>query len=495
MRLDDLPDDILIPIFSTCDIDSFFAIRLVSRSLRVVADSYIRTIAPGVARTTFPNATSLLKTPKDGYSLRWLSNLIPEHLASIVLDKDKLRRHCYTNAGFPYGIPCEYEGPEAVHWRRRIANGWRMIQRSHLISRDVYAKSLEELDKETGVNRPKYLRKVSGGMRSSRVWQAVSCPYQGCTEHGVKSFFGHEKGKRRRSGTELMCREARDGNYVEIARRRETLVLKKRLSWLEKMNGDDLMDYVYLWRLLLWVFRPYRKPDNAEVMDCVEGMDVHASMEDIPQVNWKAEISGILHGCSWLNWFVLHVGTTPFWQQWWAVPPVQDGEENWAGKENLLRNLVWTTWNQRSHHQIELEREFVYKFEFAVRKRCLSVDRLKRLEEEIFMGRVVKTISLDCIPWEYDRPSIVARSPEDFPWHEPGQWVWLTRDVWVVNKDGGRSLIVVQGDVTSDDESEDYLEKIGKGPLEKVPYLSHLGLDVGESVWGATTRDGSQMTL
>ncbi|KAH7138524.1 hypothetical protein B0J11DRAFT_514642 [Dendryphion nanum] len=486
MRLHDLPDDILIPILSSCDIDSFFAARLVSRSLRAVTDSYVRVIAPGVARSTFPNATSLPQRPENGYSLRWLRDLIPAHLASIILDKDKLRRHCYSNAGFPYGIPCEYEGPEAVHWRRRVANGWSMLRSFYLISRDVYSKTLEELEREEGAGTPKYLRKMSGGVRSSRMWQAVSCPYQGCTEHGVKRIFGQEKRKRRESGPELPCKDAHEGDYVEAARRRESLVLKRRLQLLGRMKDDEVMDYVYLWRLLLWLFRPYRKPDTS---------DVDATEDDVPQVNWKAEISGILHGCSWLNWFVLHVGTTPFWQQWWAEPTANEGTHNLTIKENLVRNMVWTTWNQRSHHQIELEREFISKFEFALRKRCLSVDRLKRLEEEIFRGRVVKTISLDCIPWEYDRPSIIARPVEDFPWHRPGQWVWLTRDVWVVNKTQGRSLVVVQGDVTSDDESEDYIEKLAKGPLERVPYLVYLGVDTGENVWGATSGNGAQLTL
>ena len=95
-RIIDLPDDLLIPIFSHCDIDAILSLRLTCTAFGAVVKAYITAIAPASARTTFPDCDLLLRPPKDGYSLRWMINLIPAQLASIVLDKDKLRRHPYT---------------------------------------------------------------------------------------------------------------------------------------------------------------------------------------------------------------------------------------------------------------------------------------------------------------------------------------------------------------------------------------------------------------
>ncbi|KAF2017815.1 hypothetical protein BU24DRAFT_460809 [Aaosphaeria arxii CBS 175.79] len=457
MRLHDLPDDVLIPIFACCDIDSLFAARLVSRPLRSLIDGYIRTIAPSVAANTFPRAASLLKRPEKGYSLRWLRGLIPAHLAAIALDKDKLRRHSYVNAGFPYGIPFENDCPEAMHWRTRVAKGWRLLRGFYLISRDVYAKSMEELEH----GRPKMFRRVSNGMRTSSLWQNVSCPYQACTEHGVWGLFDNKK-RRESDHCPGANRKGHEGDWVEEARKRETLILKKRLEWLETLSNQDLMDYLCLWRLLMWVFRPYRRPEST-VLECVGNRSKH-----VPKSSFKAEISGILHGCSWLNWLVLHIGTTPFWRQWWAPKSSKDA--------NAVRDLVWSIWSQRSHHQVELEREFVAKFEFVLRKRCLSSDRVKRLEDEIATGRVVKTISLDCIPWEYDQPPIISRTPSDFPWYEPSQYLWMSGNIWMVLGSPGRPLGVFkyQGD-PSDEEM--VAEQFVKGSLDNVQHLVYLGLE------------------
>ena len=96
-RIIDLPDDLLIPIFSHCDIDAILSLRLTCTAFGAVVKAYITAIAPASARTTFPDCDLLLRPPKDGYSLRWMINLIPAQLASIVLDKDKLRRHIDMN--------------------------------------------------------------------------------------------------------------------------------------------------------------------------------------------------------------------------------------------------------------------------------------------------------------------------------------------------------------------------------------------------------------
>lgn len=88
-----LPDDILIPIFSSCDIETLLALRLTCASFCAVIQAYIRTIAPRSAHITFPSCDLLLTPPENGYTVRWLRDLIPAQLGSITLDKDKLRRH------------------------------------------------------------------------------------------------------------------------------------------------------------------------------------------------------------------------------------------------------------------------------------------------------------------------------------------------------------------------------------------------------------------
>ena len=127
MKLNDLPDDVLILVFCLCDIDTVLSLRLVGKNDRATIDSYLKTVAPASARITFPSSSLLLKQPEKSYSIRWLRSLTPAYLAAVSLDKDKLRRYCYINAGFPYGIPYEDESPEAVHWRTRVTNGWRVL--------------------------------------------------------------------------------------------------------------------------------------------------------------------------------------------------------------------------------------------------------------------------------------------------------------------------------------------------------------------------------
>lgn len=469
LHLHDLPDDILIAIFSLGDIEGLLALRLVSTRFYAVVDTYCKSIAPAAARVSFGDPDSgsgsdtLLRVKEDGYSIRWVRNLIPRYLAAVALDKDKLRRYCYINAGFPYGIPYENASPEALHWRERVANGWRVLRCFYLISRDVYAKRYREDERD----RSKvFVRRVSGGVRSSRIWQTVSCPYQACDEHGIGHLFSRRRRSTGHCGDEEKVES--EGDVIEEVLRRESLVLKKRLKYLKTLSEQDLLDYTYVWRLLFWVFRPYRRPGTS-VMDCVQGWT-----NGVPHLApWKAEISSISQGCSWLIWFVLHVGTTPFWRQWNPIRPNQ----------NHVKDLLWGIWKQRSHHQIEIEREYICKFEFALRKRCLGSERAKRLESEILKGRTVKTISLECIQWEYDQHSIIQRPPADFPWYQAGERVWMDRNLWLRIGGGMMDLKLFVSRRSMDGGSRD---EDKKGRLGRVPYLVYLGVENEWEAWGST---------
>lgn len=475
----DLPDDILILVFSSCDIDTLFALRLTCSSFCAVIEAYIKTIAPSSARITFPSCDLLLAPPPGGYTLRWLRNLIPAQLASITLDKDKLRRHPYINSGFLYGIPSESACAEATYWRQRLTNGWRILRSFHLISARIYSTD------EYALKRPNTLRKVSGGVRTSRIWQAVSCPYAGCTEHGMKHMFD----PRRRRDSHGSYTEKKDlKDPVSEVRRKESQILKKRLVNIRTLSDQDLLDYVYLWRLLLHIFRPYSKPETT-VQHCTQDWSSYASK---PYPSWPTIISDIAQGCSWLNWFILHVGTAPFLEQWSLSPSDRS-------TSNHIRDTIWKAWNSRSTHQLEIEREYVSKFEFALRKRCLSSERLRRLELEISRGRSINTISLDCIPWYYDQHHRIPRPPTDFPWYEPNEPVWL---------DGELGVSCIPGTSWSQpgifkwdlhrykSASEGYEESCHKkGPLAKVPYLVHLGVEGAGKMWPGTEGDGAELAF
>ncbi|KAF9691923.1 hypothetical protein EKO04_010049 [Ascochyta lentis] len=486
--MNDLPDDVLIHIFSSCDIETLFALRLTCTSFCAAIQVYIKIIAPLSARATFPNCDLLLTPPKNGYTLRWLRDLIPAQLASIILDKDKLRRHPYVSSGFPYGIPSESACTEATYWRQRLTNGWRVLRSFHLISARVYSSKDGEL------KRPSTFRKVSGGVRTSRIWQVVSCPYAGCTEHGMRHLFD----SRQRCDSDCSHAGETRGSKDPIAevRRKESLVLRRRLAHMKLLQDQDLLDYVYLWRLLLHTFRPYSKPETPK-WDSTHGR----SSASIPHPNWPTIISDIAQGCSWLNWFILHVGTAPFLEQWSLAPSRSDHTTN-----NAVRDSIWESWNPRSTHQSEIEREYIAKFEFSLRKRCLSSERLKRLEAEISRGRNINTISLDCIPCYYDQHHRIPRPPADFPWYAPGQCVWLDGE-WGLNCTPGTSWTqpgVLKGNLVrlrrqsqdnEVDEMETSVDECEQGPLANLHYLVYLGIEEAGKLWPGSESDGPEFAF
>lgn len=488
--MQNLPDDILILVFSSCDVETLFALRLTCASFSAVIQAYIKTIAPSSARATFLGCNQLLAAPpEDGYSLHWLRNLVPAQLASIVLDKDKLRRYSYINSGFPYGIPSESSCAEAQYWRQRIANGWRVLRAFHLISARVYASYDEKFERHNA------FRKVGDGVRTSRIWQAVSCPYADCTEHGMKNLFVV---KHHRDSHNSHCGEReKPKDLIRDIRRKESQVLRSRLAHMKTLSDQDLLDYAYLWRLLLHLFRPYSRPETT-VWDSTERW---TSSSPIPRPSWSTIISDIAQGCSWLNWFVLYVGTAPFQQQW----SLNISQSN-SAIDDVIRNSVWKAWNARSTHQIEIEREYVSKFEFILRKRCLSSERLKRLEAEISRGRSINTISLDCIPWIYDQHHKIPRPPADFPWYEPDQLVYLSGDMGLNCTPGTswsqpgvlkRSLVRCKGGVRNPD-SDVILwieEENDKGPLGQLPYLVYLGVEEAGKLWPGSIGDGPELAL
>ncbi|KAF2032993.1 hypothetical protein EK21DRAFT_109446 [Setomelanomma holmii] len=403
-RLHDLPDDILITIFTHCDVDSIFAARLTCVAFPSVISTYINTIAPKAARNTFPGCEVLLTPPNQGYSLKWLRSRIPEQLASVILDKNKLRRSPHINSGFPYGIPSESDCAEAKHWRACVANGWRILSSLYMISKEV-----------------------------------------------------------------------------------EAIILEKRLAFIERLSSLDPLNYVYLWRLLLWVFRPYKRPDARE--GSVEE-DCPQDLNDSPPSR-TSTINDISQGWSWLNWYILHVGPSPFVQQW-SIP----SSRATSSSQNLIRDLIWKARSARSPHQIEVEREYICKFELAPRKRCLPLKRLIHLEAELNGGRNIRTISLDCIPWIYDQHYTIARPETGFPWHKDQLWIWMNGDYHLrLRGIGEPRLWSTPQRLAAFGPDDDEKIETAKGPLAKVLYLVYLGTDQATRVWQGATQSAAEFAF
>ena len=130
----DLPDDILILICSQCRIDELLTLRVTNSKTRTLIDEYITTIAPSVARSTFPLSEHLLAKHANTLSpltLRSLTALIPEQLASILVDRHRIADEWLQSR---YGVPAEDSFGDAL--RDRVASGWRVLRELSNIARD-----------------------------------------------------------------------------------------------------------------------------------------------------------------------------------------------------------------------------------------------------------------------------------------------------------------------------------------------------------------------
>ncbi|KAK7632102.1 hypothetical protein BKA81DRAFT_18263 [Phyllosticta paracitricarpa] len=133
-----LPDEILVLIFESCDIDSLLAVRLTCRAFRTLITTYESTIVQAVARSTFPGCKLILRPAQDQdpqkplYDLKWLTGLIPQFLAAIIVD-----RHRYCGAPLPMldGIPAEDEIGDEI--RQHVAHGFRILEALSLIAQYV----------------------------------------------------------------------------------------------------------------------------------------------------------------------------------------------------------------------------------------------------------------------------------------------------------------------------------------------------------------------
>ncbi|KAF9690535.1 hypothetical protein EKO04_011382 [Ascochyta lentis] len=192
----DLPDDILILICSTCRIDDLLALRQTDRRARSLISEYINTIAPSVARVTFPHSYNLLVHKPLRYTVDWLEDLIPRQLAAILVDRHRIAHDFMQER---YGIPAEDTYGDEL--RARTANGWRVLRRLTDMSKTVYSSNARVTSNEFSLR--------------------------------------------------LTCTSRK----FEQSRQKEDAVLERRLAYIESMPLQDAKDYKLMFMLLSSSFR------------------------------------------------------------------------------------------------------------------------------------------------------------------------------------------------------------------------------------------------
>ncbi|KAL1596533.1 hypothetical protein SLS60_009180 [Paraconiothyrium brasiliense] len=261
LRLDDLPDDILILVLAQCQIDDIFALRLTCSVFRDVFSTYSAHIVPSVARCSFPRSGLLLhpRTAPAGYTFTWLKDRIPVQLAAILVDRYRFI-HEEELVGYRMGIPAE--DALGSEFRIRVATGWRILRRLSNIAKEVYRLDAKEV--------------LSISQKKASWIMAQTSRYE-----------------------------------AEIVRLREELILRRRLKYARSISVRDTQDYIIMFTLLSGMWR-VRKPDDPSTnhdptwpFDFGHGIDAART---------------IRKGESWVTWFILYVGPQLFWQQWWLLP-------------------------------------------------------------------------------------------------------------------------------------------------------------------------------
>jgi hypothetical protein len=371
--IDELPEDVLILILCQCRIDELFTLRLTNVKLRDLTSAYIPSIAPSVARSTFPLSDVLLAPPVDPslYTLEWLKGLIPQQLASILVD-----RHRFAHEWSPfarYGIPAE--DPYGDELRARVANGWCVLQRLSRISREVYGMHAKNVLKST----------------TDLAWKVV---------HPSRFKF-------------------------EVFRQREDLILRRRLEYIKSLPNDLAKDYKLMFMLLSSAFRTsisnYGDDYKPWIFDWGCGIDGQRLLR---------------RGNSWLTWFVLHEGPDLFWQQWWVLPPELSQTKNyirdrsieaWFGKtkitpEDFIRQFLPKEWEDVNEKWHDIQRDYAFKIQKALEEKAAAASNgfasvnpilyftqyaeCRQLREEAGIGPVDETLSH--VPFHVD-----FRCPEE----------------------------------------------------------------------------------
>ncbi|KAL1394053.1 hypothetical protein HDK64DRAFT_261701 [Phyllosticta capitalensis] len=290
-----LPDEILVLIFECCDIDSLLALRLTCRAFRTLITTYESTIVQAVARSTFPGCKLILRPPQDAdpqkppYNLKWLTGLIPQFLATIIVD-----RHRYCGAPLPMldGIPAEDEIGDEI--RDHVARGFRILEALSLIAQyveetpdsKIESKLPAALVSRTPVPRPRF------SIKHNRVFRAYRK-----TTRALSSWRRPQESAERKKRA--------------LIQRRQDLTTTLQCHFIQKrLSPSDAAAFDAMWAILRPAFAHHRYFDDAYGASSAGVLD------------WgKPDRRDVFSDNSWANWFVLRAGASFWWRYYWVHRP------------------------------------------------------------------------------------------------------------------------------------------------------------------------------
>jgi hypothetical protein len=289
-----LPDDLLILICQYVEMQDIFHLRQTTPRLATFVLSNIVYISPSIARNTFPTADLLLRVPEGGIpNFLWLKSLVPKFLAAVLIDKYRLvSPHIHVEE---FGIPAETEWGDVP--RARIETGWRVLKQLSDISREVYRLPESHIPKRPSKEKIK---------RTIRL-QTLSA----------------------------------SRNAIDLVEQREGLILRRRLAYLNDLDGQAIVDYSLMFELLCGAFKTNHDSPSARFahtdISKYNGADVFDWVGATGKRLWKAD--------SWVNWYLLNQGPILFWHQWRS-----------RTEEHGLEEVMLSAWKERSSRQVEIER-------------------------------------------------------------------------------------------------------------------------------------------
>jgi hypothetical protein len=302
-----LPDDVLILICRYVLLQDIFHLRQTSRRLAAFVLSNDIYISQSVARNTFPDFNRLLRVPESGtHDFSWLKSLVPKFFAAFLVDK---LREVYPDRFYDrYGIPAESEWGDGP--RARVETGLRVFKQLSDISQDVY-----KLPDSCVPRRPR--RPVK-----ERVSRAVRLGYRSVSN-----------------------------GALDLVERRETLVSQRRLVYLNDLDRQDIVDYIFMFTILLPAFK-----SNYDGAGFRYAHNISIKYDGPSIFDWgKDDGKRLSQGNSWVNSFLLNQGPMLFWHQWY------NRKEEYEVKDVILR-----AWSERSSERIRIERDAASSVEEAL---------------------------------------------------------------------------------------------------------------------------------
>jgi hypothetical protein len=342
----ELPDDVLCVIFQQADLTSFFALQTVCKSIHDFTLIYISSIVPAVARNTFLETAPLLLLRPLRYDAQWLARLIPRYLATVIIDRYGLNApEPSTGERGCYRIPAtELAGEE---FRSRIANGFQVMMKLSLLSKEVYGAPREAMFVE-------YRRIKDAHRKNSAPWSAskLSGSITSKTRESIvlrPLLSQHHYAPRRKPKSE----QKEDSKHVKTIEKLETVIFHRRKEYLLSISQRDIEDFRLMFPVFTACLRinqdgtPYPSPFKPDFFDWGGNCDSRGH-----RVN---------SGDSWVNWLILYEGPLLFWKQWCPPSLYRDNRTTMA-KTQLLRS-----WDQRGYKQVEVETKAAQDFERFLR--------------------------------------------------------------------------------------------------------------------------------